>query len=113
MTKRNARKNYTVEERETMIINWFAIQIQNGRERWATPYRIAEAIGMTNCPSFRAILLNLFQNGELTRRAVKKPGRWAGHEYMLPDGSYSEPVKHRFVSINIAGRKAGQLELFS
>lgn len=113
MTKKNARKNYTVEERETMIINWFAVQIQNGRERWATPYRLADGIGMTNCPSFRAILNNLLQQGEIVRRPVKKSGRWEGYEYMLPPGSYSEPVKHRFISVNIAGRKAGQLELFS
>jgi len=61
MTKKNARKNYSIEEREDMIIMSFAIAIQNGRERWVTAYAIAERIGMSNCPSFRAILDNLLQ----------------------------------------------------
>lgn len=112
MTKKNARKNYTKSEREDMIIMSFAIAVQNGRERWVTPYAIAERIGMTNCPSFRAILNNLLEQGEIDRRKADKPGRWGAWEYMLPDGSFSEPHKHRFISINIGGRKAGQLELF-
>lgn len=112
MPPKKARKNYKREEREHMIIMQLAIAIQNGREKWATPYQIAERIGMTNCPSFRAILDNLCQQGELQSRSIHKPGRWEGKEYTLPDGSYSEPVRNRFISINIAGRKAGQLELF-
>jgi len=111
--RKHARKNYTVNERKDMIILQFAVAIQNGRERWQTPYQIAEKIGMTNCPSFRAILNEMLQQDEIIRRPVQKSGRWAGYEYMLPNGSYSEPVNHRFLSINIAGRKAGQLELFN
>jgi len=105
------RKNYTQEERETMILTVFAIAIQNGEERWLTPYQIASRIGMTNCPSFRHFITSLEDRGALVRREMVKSGRWKGHQFSLTPGTFQEP-RRRTISLKVNGKKEGQLELW-
>lgn len=106
------RKNYSKEERKTMIVTVFAIAIQTGSERWLTPYQIARRIGMTNCPSFRHFITELESEGQLIRREMTKNGRWKGHQFSLAPGTFTEPKK-RTIAINAKGKQKGQLELWS
>lgn len=112
-TQSRSRKNYSFQERQSMVILAFAIAIQNGEKRWLTPYEIARKIGMTNCPRLRAIIESLCEDSVLVRRPMRKPGRWNGHEYSLRPGTFQEPRKSRVIGINVKGRHAGQMELFS
>lgn len=106
------RKNYTLQERERMIILQFAIAIQNDQKRWRTQAEIAKAIGMSRCPSLAKILLHMVQQGDLVMRQIERKGRWPGYEYMLPAGSFQEPYKVRSIPIRANGKQRGQLELF-
>lgn len=105
------RKNFTKDERKVMILLVFAIAIQDGGERWLTPYQIAKRIGMTNCPSFRHFITELEDEGKLTRREMTKSGRWRGHQFSLAPGTFQEPLKRK-VTFKVNGKPAGQLELF-
>lgn len=106
-----ARKNYSKEERKVMIVTMFAIAIQNGGERWLTPYQIARRIGMTNCPSFRHFMTELEDEGQIVRREMTKHGRWNGHQFSLTPGTFTEPKK-RTIALKVNGKQEGQLELW-
>ncbi len=103
--------NFTAEERRHMIVNVFAVAIQNRENRWHTTAEIARKIGMKECPYLRGIMLGMVQNDQLVRREVERCGRWPGYEYMLPEGQYSEP-KARTIPLKAKGVVVEQMELF-
>jgi hypothetical protein len=105
------RKNFTRDERKTMIVTVFTIAIQKGEERWLTPYQVARRIGMTNCPTFRHFMSELESEGQLVRREMLKPGRWKGHQFSLAPGTFVEPRK-RTIAVRMNGKQAEQLEMF-
>lgn len=105
------RKNYTSVERKTMILTVLAVAIQNGENRWLTPYQLSRRIGMSNCPSFRHFITEMEADGLLVRREMSKNGRWKGHEFSLAPGAFIEPKK-RSIPIKQNGKAIGQMELF-
>lgn len=109
MTKRT-RKNFTKDERKDMIILQFNVAIQNGRQRWQTVHEIANKIGMSACPSLRAIIDEMTTDGELQRIPVDRPGRFGAWEYMLAEGTFKEPQQQQPIVIRHRGKLMTLLE---
>ena len=102
-------KAFSREEREAMIVTWFAIRIQKGNEKFATMNEIARGLDMRPSSHLLRILYGMCDNNKLTARRIDKPGRWTGNSFMLKPGTY-QPPQARQIKLNIRGRNAGQLE---
>jgi len=105
------KKAFTRDERKQMIITWFAIRVQNGNESYATMNEIARGLGMSPSSHLTRLLFELNNADRIAIRGTKRPGRWAGNEFMLMPGTYDAP-KPRQIALRINGTPAGQLELF-
>ncbi len=99
------------EEREILVINWFAQRIQVDNLEVATLSEIARGLGMSPSSHLRGILDNMVENQALDKSPVSRPGRWDGWGYSLKQGTYKRvPKQQRTLKINSA--KGTQLELF-
>lgn len=110
---RYQRKAYSRAEREAMVINAFAIHIQNGKPNQLTMYQIARKLGMTPSDHIMKILKKMAIDGKLKIDVVKRKGRYDTLMFRLPDGLYTEPKKSREITVKSKGKLVGQLELFS
>lgn len=106
------RKSFPRHDRELMVVQWFAIRVQNGNLEPATMPAIARGIGLEPSSHFARILNHMAEDRKLERTEIQKPGRWKGYQYMLFPGTYHAP-QPRQISLKIRGRDAGQLELFT
>lgn len=103
MTLRH-RRSYTRAEREAMILQTFAIDIQHGNHRWLTPNQLAQRLEMARCGRFKAFLDGMVLDGRLICRETARPGRWPGYEYKLAPGTYQEP-RARTIKLSIRGQQ--------
>lgn len=104
-------KAYSRAERQTMIIQTLAIDVQHGREPRCTVASMARRLGLEPSTHLRKIMNEMVEDGRLN--AVSQPHRpnrdkWV---YLLPRGSYQEPRK-RAIALKLNGKSVGQLELF-
>lgn len=106
------KKSFPRHDRELMVVQWFAIRVQNGNLDYATMPAVARGVGLEPSSHFARILNGMVEAGKLDRRQVEKPGRWKGYEYMLYPGTFQQP-QARQISLRIRGRDVGQLELFT
>lgn len=104
-------KAFTKEERETMIVTWFALRIQKGNEEYATMNAIARGLGLSPSTHLANILKGMCKAKILHSIPYEKSGRWTGSQYMLYPGSY-QPPQRRSISLKVSGKPHGQLELF-
>lgn len=107
MTRRKALRR---EEREIMVINWFAIRIQYDNEEYASMSEIAKEIGISPSSHLRKILSNMVENRTLDERKLIRPGRWDGRGYMLVSGSFQRPQKQT-IRLSFTQNGIKQLEL--
>jgi hypothetical protein len=105
------KKAFSRAERKAQVKLQFAIWIQNGADEWATSYRIARALDMSNAGSFQRILDEMVDEGDLVKERFQNPGRWTTYKYTLTPGTFQRP--RRTINFNAKGKSFGQLELFS
>jgi len=106
-----AGKAYSRGERETMIIQSFAIMVQHGQEPSCTATKMARKLGLEPSTHFRTIMNDMVKNGKLEAETVDHRSNRTKRVYRLPKGSYQEPRARR-VAIKVKGRSVAQLELF-
>lgn len=87
------KRALTLEERETMIINWFAIRIQHDNEEPASMPTIARGIGLVPASKVTKMLNGLVEKGVLTKSKLEQSGRWTGSCWMLKAGTFQRPRK--------------------
>jgi len=98
------------EEREIMVINWFAIRIQHDNEEYASMSEIARGIGISPSTHLRGILSGMVEKETLTERELIRPGRWVGRGYMLKSGTFQRPQKQT-IRLNFTQNGIKQMEL--
>lgn len=108
MTRRKALRR---EEREIMVINWFAIRIQHDNDEWASMSEIARGIGVSPSTKLRNILSVMVVKGSLEISELKRPGRWAGWGYRLARGTFQRPQKQTR-EIKFTHKGVSQMEMF-
>jgi hypothetical protein len=104
------KKAFTREERQMMVVQWFAIRIQKGNTGFATLAEIARGLDITPSSHLQKIVDGLCFQNKLMWRNHNRPGRWQGKEYMLYPGTYRAPRRDP-VQVKVRGKAAGQLEL--
>ena len=87
------RKALQRDARETQVINWFAIRIQNENEEPASMAEIARGLGLEPSSHLRSILTGLVVSGALGVERLERPGRWEGIGYMLKEGEFQRPAQ--------------------
>jgi len=97
------RRNVTREERETMIVTVFAIDIQHRDHRWLTSNQICNRMNIARSGKFNKLLQEMVLDGRLICREQPNPKHWPGYEYKLAPGMYQEP-SHRTVKLSIKGQ---------
>lgn len=105
------RKAFTRDERKVMVVQWFAIRVQKGNEKFATMNEIAKGIGMTPSNHLLKILKEMYENKILMQKECFRPGRWRGWSFMLYPGTYTAP-RARQIPLRMNGKEYGQLEMF-
>jgi hypothetical protein len=98
------------EEREKMVINWFAIRIQHDNEEIASLSQIARGLGMSPSSHLRKICERLVTRGVLEAYVLERTGRWVGRGYMLKEGTFQRPQRKQ-IKLNFTSNGIKQLEL--
>lgn len=103
-------KAFSRAERQTMIIQTLAVDVQHGRAPRCTVASMARRLGLEPSTHLRNIMNEMVKDGRLN--AVSQPHRpnrdkWV---YLLPVGSYQEPRK-RSIALKLNGKEVGQMEL--
>jgi len=94
------KKALSHEEREILVVNWFAIRIQNDNESYASLYEIARGLGMSPSSHLRNIVHGMVDKGILDSKLMQRSGRWDGRGYMLVRGSYQRiPKQQRTIAV--------------
>jgi hypothetical protein len=106
------RKAFSRAERETMIIQKFAEEIQHEKPNEMTAYAIARKLDIRASKHLYDILRGMEEAGKLEAFMRPNKGRWTTWYYCLPEGSYTPPKK-RTASVKNKGVLVGQLELWS
>ena len=106
-----AGKAYSRAERQTMIIQTLAIDVQHGRPPRCTVASMARRLGLEPSTHLRKIMGEMVEQGRLWAVSVYHRENRDKVIYSLPPGSYKEP-RGRTVSLKLNGRNVGELELF-
>ncbi len=56
-----------------------------------TPYEIAHRCGLSNSTYFRDMLEQMYNEGEIFKARVQRPGRWPGFEYFIAGWHHYQP----------------------
>lgn len=105
------RKAFRHEQREIMVITWFAIRIQHDNDSYASLYEIARGVGMSPSSHLRRIVDRMVSDkGTLESSELNRPGRWQGRGYRLKEGTFQRPAK-RQIKINFTSSNIRQTEL--
>lgn len=104
-------KAYSRAERETMIIQTFAIMVQHGEIPLCTATKMARKLGLEPSTHFRSIMNGLVEKGRLESFTVVHRRNRDKKVYKLAHGTYQEP-RRRSIPIRAKGVLAAQLELF-
>ena len=105
--KRSARKRQVIKQLQVWKENGFATE--------ATSYKLAGALDMRPSQTFRDILNEMVDEGQLARTFREDiPGRMPTFFYSLVDGAYyHELFSRRHIAVRSRGVAVGQLEMFS
>jgi hypothetical protein len=104
------KKALNTEEREILVINWFAIRLQHDNDNSASLSEIARGLGMSPSSHLRAILDGMVSKGMLDKTELIRPGRWMGWGYNLKKGTFQRPPR-KAITLNYSRHGERQLEL--
>ena len=98
-----SRKNYTRAEREAMVLQTFAIDVQHREHKFLTPNQICKRLEITRWGGINRMLNDMVFDGRLICRESQRQGRWPGLEYKLAPGTYQEPSP-RTIKLSVKGK---------
>lgn len=105
---------YRRSARKQQIIKQLQIWYQNGYATEATSYKLAGALDMRPSQTFRDILNEMVEDGDLLRVFRDQPGRMGTFFYLLAESRLiTEKFSRRHISVRKRGVAVGQLEMFS
>lgn len=105
---------YRRSARKQQVIKQLRVWYQNGHTTEATSYKLAKALDMRPAQTFRDILNEMVNEGDLLVVERTMAGRYPTKFYSLTEKRLiTEKFSRRHIRVNKRGVAVGQLEMFS
>ena len=107
-------KAYRRSKRKEQVINTLLILRQHENQTEATSYGLAKRLGMEPAQTFRDMLNEMVEEGDLNVVERDQTGRFRTRFYLLTEKHLITKKYHRrHISVRSRGVTVGQLEMFS
>jgi hypothetical protein len=110
---RYKQKSFPRHERKLQVVTQFRQWQENGDTKPRTMGAIARALGMTPANTFRDVLLEMVEEGDLAADPPLSEGGNTVRHYSLVKTLITEKFLRRTISVSKRGVAVGQLEMFS